>query len=132
MAVRDRRRCWLLVAALTGSEDKKTLDAEGNPLPPPSWYSLHFQFTAATQYHPAFDAKYTGRNSLSPDAESATAFVSTLYGDVRLWRGGELLLNPEMSGGRGLSSTLGVAAFPDGIVYRVGEQYLPEAEEKLD
>jgi hypothetical protein len=26
-----------------------------------------------------------------------------------------------MSGGRGLSSTLGVAAFPDGIVYRVGD-----------
>ena len=40
---------------------------------------------------------------------------------MRLWHGAELLLNPEMSGGAGLSSTLGVAAFPDGIVYRVGD-----------
>ncbi len=136
MVARARRRLWLplaIAAALPAqqahahgprdlpSEDKNALDANGNPLPPPSWFSLHYQFTAATQYHPSFDAKYSGKNSLSPQAESATAFVTTLYGDVRLWRGGELLVNPEMSGGRGLSSTLGVAAFPDGIVYRVGD-----------
>jgi hypothetical protein len=69
------------------SEDKDAPDADGNPPPPPTWYSLHFQFTAATQYHPSFDAKYSGQNSLSRDAESATAFVTTLYGDVRFWRG---------------------------------------------
>ena len=102
------------------SEDKVALDANGQPPPPPNWYSLHYQFTAATQYHPSFDAKYSGQNSLSPESESASAFVTTLFADFRLWRGGELLVNPEMSGGRGLSSTLGVAAFPDGLVYRVG------------
>ncbi|HXL40300.1 MAG TPA: carbohydrate porin, partial [Myxococcales bacterium] len=32
----------------------------------------------------------------------------------------ELLFQPELVGGRGLSSTLGVAAFPSGEVYRVG------------
>jgi len=104
------------------SEDKPTLDV--GVLQPPArdeWYSLHYQFTGATQYHPAFSAKYSGQNSLSPEAESATAFVTTLYSDLRLWRGGELLFDPEMSGGKGLSSTLGVAAFPDGIVYRVGD-----------
>ena len=137
MVARTRRRYWLALAVAAAglfaraaqahgprdlpSEDKETLDANGNPLPPPSWFSLHYQFTAATQYHPSFYAKYSGQNSLSPEAESATAFVTTLYGDARLWRGGELLINPEMSGGRGLSSTLGVAAFPDGIVYRVGD-----------
>src|SRR6185437_7028790 len=31
-----------------------------------------------------------------------------------------VLFTPEMSGGKGLSSSLGVAAFPNGIVYRVG------------
>lgn len=84
-------------------------------------YSIHFQSTAATQYHPTFSARYSGSNSLSPQAESATAFVSTIYADLRLWKGGELLFNPEMSGGKGLSRTLGVAAFPSGIVYRVGD-----------
>ena len=95
------------------SEDKPTTDLGSAGSPPDEWYSLHYQFTGATQYHPSFSAKYSGQNSLSPDAESATAFVTTLYADLRIWPGGELLFNPEMSGGRGLSSTLGVAAFPD-------------------
>jgi high affinity Mn2+ porin len=103
------------------SEDKSAPAADGALALPPAWFSLHYQFTAATQYHPSFSAKYSGQNSLSPEAESASAFVTTLFADLRLWRGAELLVNPEMSGGRGLSSTLGVAAFPDGIVYRVGD-----------
>jgi high affinity Mn2+ porin len=104
------------------SEDKPAAEAGGGwPALPVDWFSLHYQFTGATQYHPSFSAKYSGKNSLRPEAESATAFVTTLYADLRTWHGGELLFNPEMSGGRGLSSTLGVAAFPDGIVYRVGD-----------
>jgi high affinity Mn2+ porin len=75
----------------------------------------------ATQYHPSFSAEYSGQNSMNSEAEVATAFVSTLYGDVRLWPGAELLINAEISGGKGLSKTLGVAAFPSGIVYRVGD-----------
>lgn len=104
------------------SEDKSAPAVEA--IPPPGteeWYSLHYQFTAATQAHPSFTAPYSEQNSLRPEAESATAFVTTLYADLGLWRGGELLFNPEMSGGKGLSKTLGVAAFPDGIVYRVGD-----------
>jgi high affinity Mn2+ porin len=102
------------------SEDKSAPAADAALNLPDNWFSLHYQFTAATQYHPSFSAKYSGQNSLSPEAESASAFVTTLFADLRLWHGGEFLFNPEMSGGRGLSSTLGVAAFPDGIVYRVG------------
>jgi high affinity Mn2+ porin len=102
------------------SEDKDAPEAS-TATPPPDSYSLHYQFTEATQYHPAFSAKYSGQNSLSPNAETASALVTTLYADIRLWHGGELLFNPEMSGGSGLSSTKGVAAFPDGIVYRVGD-----------
>jgi len=84
-------------------------------------YSVHFQLTTSTQYHPAFAAKYSGPNSMGAEAEHATALVSTLYTDLRLWRGAELIFNPEISGGKGLSRTLGVAAFPSGIVYRVGD-----------
>jgi high affinity Mn2+ porin len=104
------------------SEDKTAPAVEVNPPPgTEELYSFHYQFTAATQAHPSFHAAYSGKNSLDPGAESATAFVTTVYADFRLWHGAELLFNPEMSGGRGLSSTLGVAAFPDGIVYRVGD-----------
>jgi len=102
------------------SEDKPTppVDPEKGER---ELYSVHFQSTMVTAYHPSFAAKYAGKNSMSSDSESATAFVTTLYGDVRLWPGGEFLFDPEMSGGKGLSSTLGVAAFPTGIVYRVGD-----------
>ena len=85
------------------------------------WWSLHFTSTAVFQYHPDFAAPYSGQNSMQPYAEVATAFVSSLGLDLRLWRGAELVFNPELSGGVGLSRTLGVAAFPSGIVYRVGD-----------
>ena len=82
---------------------------------------LHFQATVATQAHPSFSAAYSGRNSMSSDAESATSVVMDLFAGVRLWPGAELYFQPEVAGGRGLSSTLGVAAFPSGEVYRVGD-----------
>src|SRR5438105_2942672 len=82
--------------------------------------SLHFQATVATQAHPGFSAASSGRNSLKTDAESATSVVMDLVGAVRPWRGAEITFQPQLAGGRGLSSTLGVAAFPSGEVYRVG------------
>jgi high affinity Mn2+ porin len=104
------------------SEDKPSVPVVVAPVvPSDEWYSIHYEFTGVTQYHPSFYAPYGGPNSLSADAEDATAFVTTVYSDTRLWRGAELLFNPEMSGGKGLSKTLGVAAFPNGIVYRVGD-----------
>lgn len=113
------------VAGAYGPRDVPLVDKPAVPVEAPETleerFSLHFQLTAATQWHPAFDAKYSGKNSLSPDAESATALVSTLFADAGLWPGGELIFDPELSGGSGLSATKGVAAFPSGIVYRVGD-----------
>jgi high affinity Mn2+ porin len=90
---------------------------------------FHFQATVATQAHPAFQAAYSGKkplgdgrfgNSLQSVAESATSVVMDLSLTLRPWEGAELVFQPELAGGRGLSSTLGVAAFPSGEVYRVG------------
>jgi high affinity Mn2+ porin len=112
-------------AQAKGTRDLPSEDKPSRPVDPSAGeqelYSFHFQSTAATQYHPTFAAAYSGNNSLGAKAESATAFVNTLYADFRLWPGAELLFDPEMSGGKGLSKTLGVAAFPSGIVYRVGD-----------
>ena len=96
-------------------------EPETPPTPEPDErLSLHFQTTVAIQAHPAFQAAYSGNNSLSPEAESAAAMVMNVAADLRLWRGADLVFNPELSGGAGISRTLGVAAFPSGIVYRVG------------
>jgi high affinity Mn2+ porin len=89
--------------------------------PPDPRFSLHYQATVATQAHPSFSAAYSGQNSLGPGSESATSVVMDLFLGARLWRGGEAYFQPELAGGRGLSGTLGVAAFPSGEVYRVGD-----------
>jgi high affinity Mn2+ porin len=95
--------------------------ARGEDNPDERWFDVHYQATVATQAHPGFSAAYSGPHSLSPDAESATSVVMDVFSAARLWRGAELYFNPVLSGGRGLSSTEGVAAFPSGEVYRVGD-----------
>src|SRR5215510_421729 len=72
-----------------------------------SW-ALHAQTTVVYQYHPAFHSPYQGPNSLTPEAQGKETFDLTLYGGVRLWRGAELWINPEIDQGFGLSNTLGV------------------------
>jgi high affinity Mn2+ porin len=84
------------------------------------WYSAHAQATMVTQDHSRFHSPYQGANSLLPVESSATSITGTLFLDFRLWEGGELVFNPEMSGGRGLSNVLGVAGFPNGEITRVG------------
>ncbi|MGZ3871717.1 MAG: carbohydrate porin [Mucilaginibacter sp.] len=82
--------------------------------------SFHFQQTIITQYKPAFTANYSGLNSLSTKEETQSSITSTFFGAVRLWKGAEAYFNPEISGGAGLSKTLGVAGFPNGETFRVG------------
>lgn len=83
-------------------------------------FSFHFQQTIITQHKPPFDADYTGANSLSPLSETQSSLTSTFYGGARLWKGAEAYFNPEISGGAGLSKTLGIAGFPNGETFRVG------------
>jgi high affinity Mn2+ porin len=112
-------------SALTLSLSGPALAADQAPSAPEPLteerYSLHYQATVATQWHPSFPAAYSGTNSLRSGAESATSVVMDLFAGARLWRGAAAYFQPELAGGSGLSSTLGVAAFPSGEVYRVGD-----------
>lgn len=82
--------------------------------------NFHFQQTVITQYKLPFSAPYSGQNSLSTKTETQTSITSTFYGGAHLWEGAEAYFNPELSGGAGLSQTLGVAGFPNGETFRVG------------
>ncbi|QXV64727.1 carbohydrate porin [Mucilaginibacter sp. 21P] len=82
--------------------------------------NFHFQLTAINQSHPAFHAPYSGRNSLQPGAEEALSLTSTMFIGARLWKGASIYFNPEISGGRGFSSAVGVAGFPNGETFRIG------------
>jgi high affinity Mn2+ porin len=87
---------------------------------PVDWWGLHGQSTFVTQYHPGFHAAFSGPNSLEPQAQARETFDLTLIGGLRLWRGAELWVNPEVDQGFGLSNTLGVAGFTSGEAYKVG------------
>jgi len=92
----------------------------GDPLFKDSSWSYHFQFTGIIQAHPTFHSPYSGQNSLSPEHERAYSVTTTLYLGRHLWKGAALYFNPEMAGGRGVGSTLGIAGFPNGETFRIG------------
>ena len=83
-------------------------------------WAFYAQTTFVYQYHPAFTSPYQGTNSLTPSAQGKETFDLTLFGGVRLWRGAEFWINPEIDQGFGLSNTVGVAGFPSGEAYKVG------------
>lgn len=83
-------------------------------------WSVHGQFTNVTQRHPLFRSSYSGANSLESNRRTAETTDLTLYAGLRLWRGAEFWINPEIDQGFGLSSTVGVAGFPSGEAYKIG------------
>src|SRR5580692_1708355 len=86
-----------------------------------SGWNYHFQFTGILQGHPPIHAPYSGQNSLNADYEQEYSVTSTLYLGRKLWKGAAIYFNPEMAGGAGLSQTLGIAAFPNGETFRIGD-----------
>lgn len=86
-----------------------------------SGWSNHFQLTVINQIHSGFKAAYSGANSLSDSVEpAATSVTTTLFLGRRLWKGAAIYANPEVSGGRGLSYSVGVAGALNGETYRIG------------
>jgi high affinity Mn2+ porin len=83
-------------------------------------WAVHGQTTFVAQYHPAFSARFSGPNSLTPKNQARETYDLTLYAGVRLWSGAEIWVNPELDQGFGLSTTLGVAGFTSGEAYKVG------------
>jgi high affinity Mn2+ porin len=80
------------------------------------WLSGQANFIS--QWHPAFHSPYSGRNSLSPEAQDATSRVLTLFTGLRLTRTAELLCDVQETGGHGLGEALGVAGFTNLDVVR--------------
>ena len=76
--------------------------------------NIHFQTTYIYQYKPAFNAAYSGPNSLQTGEEKQNSITATLFAGVRLWHGAELYVNPEVAGGSGLSGAFGMAASTNG------------------
>lgn len=84
------------------------------------WLTIHAQATIINQFKPSFSAPYSGDNSLITQKENKTSITSTLYLGARLWKGASVYFNPEIAGGSGLSSALGIGDATNGETFRVG------------
>lgn len=83
------------------------------------WLSVHGQATAITEWGDNFLSPYFGPNSLLPKAR-ATTETATLFVAARLWQGCEIVFNPEVAGGLGLSGTVGLGGINNGEATRAG------------
>lgn len=83
-------------------------------------WSVHYQFTSVLQGHPAFNSKYSGKNSLRDTAEKALSVTATLFLGRKLWKGAAVFVNPEIAGGKGMSYALGLAGAANGETFRIG------------
>ncbi len=84
-------------------------------------YSLHFQATFIPQYHFDFQSPYSGDNSLLASEPTRASISGTAFFNYKPFHNTYFVFNPEAAGGKGLSKTLGIAGFPNGEVYRVGD-----------
>jgi high affinity Mn2+ porin len=76
------------------------------------------QANIISQWHPAFQSPYQGRNSLSPEAQDASSRVLTLYTGLRLTGTMELLCDVQETGGHGIGEAFGLAGFTNLDVVR--------------
>ena len=91
------------------------------PLPADRWpgvdwenWSVHGQATYIEQGYRRFNSPYEGPNSLSGDSQINNTITATAFIGRKLWDGGEFYINPDFAQGFGLSSTFGLAGFPNG------------------
>jgi high affinity Mn2+ porin len=106
------------------------LPANGSPVvtkalgvPDADRVNFHGQFTFLEQAYPAFRSPYQGPNSLPGGGQGRETSDASLFAGVRLWKGAEVWINPEIDQGFGLANTLGVAGFTSGEAYKIGQTY---------
>ncbi len=78
------------------------------------------QATFILQGHPRFRSPYRAEGSLAPAANARNTFSADLVLGRRLWQGAELIVNPQVTRGFGLSNSTGIAAFPNNEAFRLG------------
>jgi high affinity Mn2+ porin len=71
-----------------------------------------------SQWHPSFDAKFSGPNSFRTHADHATSNIATLFTGFQITSTTEIFMHFEAVAGGGLSDALGLAGFTDLDVVR--------------
>ncbi len=84
-------------------------------------WAAHGQATVVEQGNLAFPSPFRGPNSLDPAMRGRETADVTLYVGFKPWMGAEAWADGEIDQGFGLSDTLGIAGFPSGEAYKVGQ-----------
>jgi hypothetical protein len=74
-------------------------------------YWISGQANLVSQWHPSFPAKYTGPNSLTPEAQGATTHILTLYTGYELSHTTEVFADIEYATGGGIGNAFGLAGY---------------------
>jgi high affinity Mn2+ porin len=83
-------------------------------------WSIHAQSTIIGQGNPPFPAAYTGAQSLYPGYQMRETFSVDGYLGYKAFEGTEFYFNPEPFQGFGLSTTHGLAGFPNNEAQKAG------------
>jgi len=83
-------------------------------------FDFHGQTTFVWAAYPPIRSPYQGPNSLPGGGEGRETFDFTLFAGVRLWKGAEFWINPEIDQGFGFADTHGAAGFPSAESYKLG------------
>ena len=81
------------------------------PHPDTGRYWISGQANVVFQWHPSFSAQYTGTNSLTPGAQSATTHILTLYTGYELSQTTEVFADVEYATGGGIGTAFGLAGY---------------------
>jgi high affinity Mn2+ porin len=100
-------------------KDKDKEDKDKCKLLPEGW-NFHAQTTIIPSLDPGFGAKYSGPNSLGPQAERTGTITSDLFLGAPLWHGAEFHADMLIWQGFGLSNSFGLEAFPNADAYKAG------------
>ncbi len=82
--------------------------------------AIHGQTTFTWQGYPPIRSPYQGPLSLPGGGEGREVADFTLFAGVRLWKGAEFWIDPEIDQGFGVGDTHGAAGFPNGESYKLG------------
>ncbi len=83
--------------------------------------SIHGQMTLTEQGYPAFRSAFPdGLYSLPKGGTGRETFDLTFYAGLKLWRGAELWIDPEIDQGFGVGNAHGLAGFPSAESYKGG------------
>jgi high affinity Mn2+ porin len=94
--------------------------------------SARLQVTYNWQKHPAFQAAYTGPNSIIPTSEKMYTFATTAFFGMRLWQGSEVYLDTEFSQGVPFSTNLvGMGGFTNGDITRAAGAKITPYRQRL-